>query len=241
MLPSPACWSLDWRSPEPQLLEPPNPQATLIEPSELTLGRPKSPTEVNVAHEVAVEDRVTSLPSSNSPALSSSPSSSSSPTPPNVFDSMHIGAGSDMAHAGFRRMVDRLIDGPRYANGVSPTAFPILRRLQSEIEEHPGEALRWTLEDNGEIERNQVRALTDILLPLAGVRRPRNTLQGEMVLISIYLVRLAPYIVRAIVRSDMTRLMELVETVRALMAALEGLIEVEKEARGRVNEMIREG
>ena len=70
---------------------------------------------------------------------------------------------------------------------------------------------------------------------LAGASKPHNAIQGELVFITMLFARVLPFMARTAMDSDLVRMRDLISVSRDLLRAMEVLVDVEDEARERLN------
>jgi hypothetical protein len=134
--------------------------------------------------------------------------------------------------------LDKIIDGPDYADGRHWTMFPVLRRHRPGTDD-PARALKW-LYDTSREEIDLVDTFCFKFRALAGAQTPHNSVQGESIFITFFLARIIPFFARAIMDSDLVRMRELVSVGCDLLQAIEILANVEEGARDRLNAEVNE-
>ena len=75
---------------------------------------------------------------------------------------------------------------------------------------------------------------------LAGAQMPSNSIQGELIFITMFLTWIILFMAQTIMDSDLVRMRELVGVSRDLLQAMELLVDVEDGARERLNDDIEE-
>ena len=134
--------------------------------------------------------------------------------------------------------LDGLLNGPDYANGRLWTMFPVLKRHRPGVD-HPAQAYKWMYDASRE-EIDMVDAFCFKFQALAGAQMPSNSVQGELIFITMFLARIIPFMARTIMDSDLVRMQELVGVSHDLLQAMELLVDVEDGARERLNDDIEE-
>jgi hypothetical protein len=134
--------------------------------------------------------------------------------------------------------LDELLNGPDYANGQLWTIFPVLKRHRPGVD-HPAQSFKWMYDASRE-EIDMVDAFCFRFQALAGAQTPSNSIQGELIFITMFLTRIIPFMARTIMDSDLVKMRELVGAGRDLLQAMELLVDVEDGARERLNGDIEE-
>ena len=111
--------------------------------------------------------------------------------------------------------------------------FPVLKCYRSGVD-HPAQAYKW-MYDASQEEIDMVDAFCFRFQALAGAQTPSNSVQGELIFITMFLTRIIPFMARTIMDSDLVKMRELVGAGRDLLQAMELLVDVEDGARERLN------
>ncbi|KAF7969709.1 hypothetical protein HWV62_22012 [Athelia sp. TMB] len=135
--------------------------------------------------------------------------------------------------------LDGILNGPGYGDGRPWTKFPILasRRFG---QERPDIALRWAALQASDEEALLVSDFFHGYRTLAHTLKPNNVVQGESIYLTLFIVRLLPFMSRAVMDSNITRQRQLLQDFRKILGAIEMLIDVEEEAREHINDVIDE-
>jgi hypothetical protein len=125
--------------------------------------------------------------------------------------------------------LDDFVNGLEYSNSHLWTTFPLLKQFCPN-NDHPLHALRWTWIDAS---LKEVELLTKFELQLLHLSSPHmlsNWIQGESMYILMFLAQLIPFMVRAVMDSDLGRTQALIKIMQDLMKSLDTLRDVEEEA-----------
>jgi hypothetical protein len=116
--------------------------------------------------------------------------------------------------------------------------FLVLKCHRPDVD-HPAQALKWLYNASQE-EIDLVDAFCFKFQALAGAERPHNSVQGELIFITIFLTRTIPFMAWAIMDSNLVKIQELVSVGHNLLGAMELLVNVEEGAHKRLSEEITE-
>ena len=133
--------------------------------------------------------------------------------------------------------LDKLIDGPEFANTDMWTLFPLMKSHYPSWS-NPRKALDWLA-----VPRNENELCMNFnsgIRRLVGKGLPSNCVQGEQIYALDYLVRLVPFMHRAVMDSDIPMLHKHITDIRNLLESMEILMDIDQEARDRMNVIIDE-